>query len=104
MVLSLLLWVVLSGAILRYAFVRFPALSIMANLSERSKIYPKADINTASVEDLIDIPYIGEYTADNIIRYREKHGLFRRIEELKNVKGIREENYKRFTKYLTVGR
>ena len=59
---------------------------------------------TQELEELIDIPYIGEYTASNIIRYREMNGPFTEIAQLKNVKGIRDKNYKRFYRHLKIGK
>ena len=101
-VLSLLLLVVLSGTVLRYVFTKYPTLADTIRLIENGRMYPQVDINTASVEALIDIPYIGEYTANNIIRYREEHGPFSQLEEIKNVKGIKDKNYERFYKYLII--
>lgn len=102
MVLSLFVLVVLAGTILKYAFAKYPALVDIVNLIDSDRIYSKVDINTASVEELIDIPYIGAYTASNIIQYRREYGFFKRIEEIKNVKGIRDKNYERFYRYLKV--
>jgi competence protein ComEA len=101
-VLSLLAMIVLSGSMLRYAFKKYPVLKDAVNLIDSDKIYSKVDINAASLEELVDIPYIGEYTAANIIRYRQRHGPFKAIEEIKNVKGIREKNYAKFYQYLTL--
>ena len=100
MVLSLFVVIVLSGSILQYAFKKYPSLKDTVNLIDSDKIYSKVDINTASLEELIDIPYIGEYTAANIIQYRRKHGLFTAVEQIKNVKGIRGKNYEKFYRYL----
>lgn len=46
------------------------------------------DINTASQEEFIKIKGIGEKKAERIIAYRDEHGKFSSIDELKNVKGI----------------
>ena len=101
-VLSLFVLVALLGAILQYAFAKYPALVDIVNLIDSDRIYSKVDINTASVEELVDISYIGEYTASNIIRYRQEHGSFSRIEQIKNVKGIRDKNYEKFYRYLCI--
>ena len=46
------------------------------------------DINTASAEEFVKVKGIGAKKAERIISYREEHGKFNSIEELKNVKGI----------------
>ncbi len=101
-VLSLFVLVALLGSVLKCAFARYPTLVDTVNLIDSDRIYRKVDLNTASVEELVDIPYIGEYTASNIVCYRRDHGPFSSIEQIKNVKGIRDKNYERFYKYLSV--
>jgi competence ComEA-like helix-hairpin-helix protein len=46
------------------------------------------NINTATKSELVRLPGIGEVTAGHILLYREKVGLFKTIEDLRNVKGI----------------
>ena len=46
------------------------------------------NINTASPEALQTLTHIGPKRAQDIVRYRQTHGLFRRIEDLQNVPGI----------------
>jgi len=48
----------------------------------------KININTASFEMLQTLTNIGPVIAQNIIDYRDKHGPFRSVDELKNVKRI----------------
>lgn len=45
-------------------------------------------VNSASKEDLMALPRIGEVTASNIIEYRQNSGGFTDISELDNVPGI----------------
>ena len=45
-------------------------------------------INEADKEGLMELPGIGKVLADRIIEYRERHGKFKRLEELKAVNGI----------------
>ena len=52
------------------------------------------NINTADVTLLCTLPGIGESKAKAIIRYREEHGAFRDITEIRNVSGIGENLYR----------
>lgn len=47
----------------------------------------KININTASKEELMTLPNIGEKRADSILEYRENNK-FEKIEDIKNVSGI----------------
>jgi competence protein ComEA len=101
-VLSAFLLVVLAGSMLQMAFKKYPLLKDVVNLADSDHLYAKVNINTASLEELVALPYIGEYTANNIIEYRQTHGPFADIEQIKNVKGIRAKNYEKFCRYLKI--
>lgn len=60
---------------------------ILEDESENNK-QATININTASIEELIKLPGIGEATATKIVEYRKQNGKFKTIEELKNVAGI----------------
>jgi competence protein ComEA len=61
------------------------------------------NINTASVAELNALPGIGAKTAALIVEYRQKNGLFKKIEDLMNVRGIGEKNFLKLKPQLTVG-
>jgi len=100
LVLYLLVLIVLLGSSLQFAFKKYPFLGDIVNLIDSNRIYHKVDINTASFDELVNIPYIGEYTANNIIQYRREHGMFTTRDQLKKVKGIRDKNYQEFYPHL----
>ena len=50
----------------------------------------KVNINTAGKDELMTLSGIGEAKADAVIRYREAHGRFQKIEDLMGVEGIKE--------------
>ncbi len=58
------------------------------------------NINTATVEELVALPGVGQVTARRIIEYREAHGSFRSAEELINVKGIGPAKLGKMKPYL----
>ena len=61
------------------------------------------NINTASVSNLEELPGIGPVTAQKIIEYRQSHGLFVNIDELKNVSGIGPATFGRLKELITIG-
>ena len=48
------------------------------------------DINTATKQELMTLPGVGESRAESIISYREKNGGFSRIEDIMKVEGIKD--------------
>jgi len=94
--------IVFLGTVFQYAFKKYPSLRDSVNLLDSAHVYSKVDLNKASLSELVEVPYIGEYTAANIIEYRLERGWFNAIEQVKEVKGIREKNYERFYRYLKI--
>lgn len=74
--------------------------------ASRSAVLPVngwIDLNKASSAELDTLPGIGAVLADRIVQYRDGHGGFRRIDELKKVKGIGEKKYEAVAGQVTVG-
>ena len=61
------------------------------------------NINTATVEELTDLQKIGVKTAERIVAYRQAHGPFETVADLKNVKGIGDRILVLNQNRLTVG-
>lgn len=62
----------------------------------------KVNLNTADREQLKTLPGIGDAKADAIIRYREEHGSFGSIEEIRNISGIKSAVFSKIRDLITV--
>jgi competence protein ComEA len=63
----------------------------------------KININSADATELDKIPGIGPARAADIINYRETHGGFKSIEEMKNIKGIGDKTFESMKDLITTG-
>lgn len=62
----------------------------------------RININSADLEELRQIPGVGEVKAQRIIEYRKEHGPFGNAEEITNVTGIGDASYARMKDFITV--
>ena len=76
---------------------------IAAALAEKKPPAKPLDLNTASVEELQQLPGIGPTTAKAIVRFREKSGPFRRAEDLLAIRGITKRKLEKLRPYVTLG-
>ncbi len=60
------------------------------------------DLNTAELEDLLELPGIGPDRAQEILNYRKQHGGFQKIEELMDIPGIGEATFERIQPFVTL--
>ncbi|MCI8673704.1 MAG: hypothetical protein HFI89_09540 [Lachnospiraceae bacterium] len=60
------------------------------------------NLNTATMEQLMTLPGIGESKAKAILEYREKTGPFAVPQDITNVPGIKEGSYEKLKGYITV--
>jgi competence protein ComEA len=61
------------------------------------------NINTATAEQLRQLPGIGPARAAQIIRLRRKNGPFRSLEELRALPRLSERQFQELKKYATLG-
>ena len=61
----------------------------------------KININTATAEMLFAHPYISKNLANNIVQYRNQHGLYKSAEDLKRLALMNNDNYLKISQYLT---
>ncbi|EHS84680.1 Competence protein [Limosilactobacillus gastricus PS3] len=63
---------------------------------------PIVNLNTATKEQLQTITGIGEKKADKILAYRQEHGEFKSVEELKSVDGFGDKTVAKLQSSLSV--
>ena len=74
-----------------------------ADLGAMDAEFPKVDLNTATVEELRQLPGIGEALAARIVDYRAEAGPFGEPAEITAVAGVSEATYARLADRLSVG-
>ncbi len=62
----------------------------------------KVNINTASEQDLLSQKHIPKSVAKAIVIYREQHGQYENVADIKKIVFINDEMYTRIAPYLTV--
>lgn len=60
------------------------------------------DLNTATVEQLQALPTVGPAAAKAIVRFREKSGPFRKVEDLLAVPGFTKKRLAKIRSYISV--
>ena len=60
------------------------------------------NINKADLKELQSLPGIGPVTAKSIVDFRNKNGLFKVKEEIKNVTGIGEKKYEKIKQFISI--
>lgn len=63
----------------------------------------RVNINTASLVELQNIPGVGEKKAQTIIDYRNKHGAFKKVQDLTKVKGIGTKSFQKMKPFIEIG-
>ncbi|HEX7320544.1 MAG TPA: helix-hairpin-helix domain-containing protein [bacterium] len=64
------------------------------------KVDVQISVNRADSSELEELPGIGPVMAQRIITYRQKHGGFGKITDLKNVKGISDKLLTKMLPYI----
>jgi competence protein ComEA len=73
-----------------------------ARKSSRKQVAGKLNLNTASEEQLLLLPTVGPAKAERILAWRTKNGGFKRIADLRRVKGFGYKTLKKLEPYLDI--
>ncbi|MCW3118409.1 MAG: helix-hairpin-helix protein [Chitinophagaceae bacterium] len=71
-------------------------------LKQEKNSVKKINLNTATKEELKIHPYIKWNIADAIIQYRNQHGNYTRLEDLKKVHVVNDEVFEKLVNYITL--
>src|SRR5207244_8948700 len=62
------------------------------------------NINTATSEELQQVPGIGPATAEKILQMRKSYGAFKSVDDLLAIRGLGPKRLEKMRRYLTVGK
>jgi competence ComEA-like helix-hairpin-helix protein len=62
----------------------------------------RLNINTATKQQLLDLPGVGEVTADRILTYRAATGKFSSVDELRSIKGMSKKKMEKLKPLITI--
>lgn len=62
----------------------------------------RINLNTASAEELMRLPYVGQTVANRILEYRRKHGPFKRPQDLIVIKGLSAKRYRQIAHLIRI--
>ncbi|MFN5311421.1 MAG: helix-hairpin-helix domain-containing protein [Flavobacteriales bacterium] len=72
------------------------------SIAKPEKKIQKLDLNAATIEMLVALPGIGQYTAEKIISYRTRLGGFLHVDQLSEIKGIKPEILENTIQYMEI--
>ena len=74
----------------------------VAKKSSRKELAGKLNLNTATEDQLMLLPAVGPAKAERIVAWRKKNGGFKRIADLRHVKGFGYKTFKKLEPFLDV--
>ncbi|MCM2265556.1 MAG: helix-hairpin-helix domain-containing protein [Desulfuromonadales bacterium] len=82
-------------------FAHEPTAAARSGPSAQAAAVP-LNLNSATVEQLDDLPGIGPALAERIVAYRTEHGSFAQVDQLNDVKGIGDKTLEKLRAHLTL--
>ena len=70
--------------------------------SNHRQLAGKLNLNTASEEQLMLLPTVGPAKAERVVTWRKKNGGFKRIADLRRVKGFGYKTFKKLEPFLDI--
>ncbi len=68
----------------------------------KANMINQVSLNTASAEQLKAHPYISSNVARAIVAYREQHGAYRQVEDIRQIKIVTAEMFQKLSPYLAL--
>jgi competence protein ComEA len=84
-------------------FSLFLSLSAAVGANKKKPPARPVNINTATSEELQQVPGIGPATAQKILQMRKSYGPFKSVDDLLAIRGLGQKRLDKMRKYLTVG-
>ena len=75
----------------------------LRELPQQVETAEPVNLNTASKEELMTLPGVGEVLAERILSYREQYGRFSAEEQIMDVEGIGEATFSGLAGLITIG-
>ena len=73
-----------------------------AKKSNHKQLAGKLNLNTANEEQLMLLPTVGPSKAERIVTWRKKNGGFKRVADLRRVKGFGYKTFKKLEPFLDI--
>jgi competence protein ComEA len=78
--------------------------SAAASSAKKKPPLKPVNINTATSDELQQVPGIGPATAQKILQMRKSYGPFKSVDDLLAIRGLGQKRLDKMRKYLTVGK
>src|SRR5579859_7972021 len=88
---------------LSFVLIALGAIPVVLAANKKPPAAP-INLNTATSEELQQVPGIGPVTAEKILQMRRSYGPFKSVDDLRAIKGIGPKRLEKIRKYLVAGK